>query len=119
MKKLLLVLGIVCCAYVSVQAQNGGQNMQAQVKQILKDSLSLTDVQIDSVMAIQQAYQPQIQTIVMDQSSTMDQKMQKIQPIRDEIKARLQKILSAEQMTKLDAMEQNMRQRVMQQGGNN
>ena len=122
MKKLLFILGIVCCSYVTVsaQVQDNGQKMQAQVKQILKDSLSLTNVQIDSVMVIQQEYQPQIQTIVMDQSSSMDQKMQKIQPMRDAIKARLQKILTPEQMTKMDMMEQNMRQRMtQQQGGNN
>ena len=120
MKKLFFVLGIIYCSYISVQAQaqDNSQNMEAQIKKVLKDSLSLTDVQIDSVMVIQQAYQPQIQTIVMDQNSTMEQKMQKVQPIRDAIRARLQKILTAEQMAKMDTMEQNMRQRVMQQQGN-
>ena len=119
MKRLFLIAAIACFGIVSAQAQQGGnrQMMQQRMKQMLKDSLQLTDVQIDSVTAIQQAYQPQMREIFMDQSLSRDEKMAKMMPFRDSIKARLTPILTPDQLTKLDAMEQNMRRRMPQGGG--
>lgn len=119
MKKLLFALAITCCSYIAVnaQTQDNGQKMQEEMRKVLKDSLQLTDAQLDSVSVVQQTYGPKLREIFMDQSTSMDQKMQKMEPIRIEMKARMKNFLTSEQMAKMDAMEQNMRQRVQSGGG--
>lgn len=101
-------------------AQGGGGGGE-RFKQMLKDSLSFTDVQIDTVMAVRQAYQPQMRDIFMDQSMSADDKKAKLADINLQMRARLKGTLTDDQITKLEALQQRQRERMMRNrgGGNN
>jgi len=63
MKKIFLSICFLFAAITFVsaqQAQGGGQARMAQMKQNLKDSLGLTDAQIDIVMSVQQEFRPKM-----------------------------------------------------------
>ena len=120
MKKMLAgltVLILSVCA-VSANAQNGGGGGgMERMRQMYKDSLQLTDVQIDSVMAVNQDFRPQMRAIFQDQSLSQDDKTAKMKALNDQITARESKFLSADQLTKLQAMTDRMRRNRMRQGG--
>jgi len=63
------------------------------MKQKLKDDLKLTDVQADSVVAIQQEFRPQMRAIFSDQSLSQDEKRAKVQPLNDARDKRIQAVL--------------------------
>ena len=104
---------------MSASAQNGGGggDRMAQYRQMLKDSVQLTDVQIDSVMAVQQDLRPQQRAIFQDQSLSQDDKQAKIKALNDQAAARYAKFLSADQVTKLQAIQDRMRARMRQRQG--
>jgi len=79
------------------------------MKQRLKDSLQLTDVQADSVAAIQQEFQPRVRAIMMDQSLDQNAKAAQVEAIHQERRPRLKSVLTDDQITKPEAMEQRMR----------
>jgi len=123
-KKMLAVLTVVFLSAVSISAsaQNGGGggggDRMAQYRQMLKDSVQLTDVQADSVMAIQQEFRPQMRTIFQDQSLSQDDKQAKLKGLNDQIAAREQKFLTADQVQKLADIQARMRARMRnRQGG--
>ena len=122
MKKMLAgltVLILSVCA-VSANAQNGGGGggNQERMRQMYKDSLQLTDVQIDSVTAVQQDLRPQMRAIFQDQSMSQDDKQAKLKALNDQAAARESKFLSADQLAKLQAMQDRMRARMRnRQGG--
>jgi hypothetical protein len=127
MKK--FIVGLFAVALVafglSASAQNGGGggDRMAQYRQMLKDSVQLTDVQCDSVMAVQQDLRPQMRAIYQDQSMSQDDKQAKLKALNDAAAARYSKFLSADQVTKLQAFQERMRARMRQRqaggGGTN
>jgi hypothetical protein len=111
MKKLLFLLFAALSIGVIAHAQPGrGQNPEA-MKQMLKDSLQLSDKQLDSVSAILQEFQPKQREIFMDQSMSREDKMAKIQELNKQRNARLKAVLTEEQMKKYQDMEERRRQR--------
>lgn len=106
MKKIITTLFVsVFLITISCSAQKGkGGNMD----QMLRDSLHLTSVQIDSVDAIHKDISGKIKAINSNTSLTADQKKEQIKPLRQEMKARMSKNLSADQMAKMDAMRHEM-----------
>lgn len=121
MKKMLAGLSVVilsvCAMSASAQNGGGGGDRMAQYRQMLKDSVQLTDVQIDSVMAVQQDLRPQQRAIFQDQSLSQDDKQAKIKALNDQAAARYAKFLSADQVTKLQAIQDRMRARMRQRQG--
>jgi hypothetical protein len=116
MKKLVFCLVIALAAFATSSfAQQGGG--AERMKQMLKDSLQLTDVQIDSVMAVRQQFQPQMRDIFMDQSMSQEDKRAKLADLNTQMKARYKAFLSDDQIAKLDAMQQRMRAARMRNGG--
>jgi hypothetical protein len=118
MKKIVLFLSIVivfCVAQAS--AQNRGAEMQAKRIQMLKDSLQLTDVQVDSVNAVDKDFMPQQREIFMDQSMSREDKMAKLQDLNAAKKLRYKNFLTDDQIAKLTAMEQRMREQMRKQRG--
>jgi len=78
----------------------------------MKDDLKLTDVQADSVSAIQQEFMPKRREIFMDQSMSEDDKKTKLQSINDQANKRIQAVLGDDLFKKYqDWWEKNRPQR--------
>lgn len=103
---------------VSSFAQGGGGGGPERQKQMLKDSLGFTDVQIDTVMAVRMSFQPQMRDIFMDQSMSADDKKAKLADLNLQMRARLKGTLSDDQITKLEAFQQRQREARMRNRGN-
>ena len=110
----LTFFGASCLAQGGKQ---GGKQSMELMKQRLKDSLKLSDVQIDSVVSIRQEFQPQIKSIMKDGSLSKDQKKEKVKPLKKEMIARLKTFLTKDQIEKINDMEQEMRKKNANDGG--
>jgi len=79
---------------VSGFAQAGDPaSRSAQMKQKLITELKMTDVQADSVVAINSSYRPQMREIFQDQTLSEDEKKVKIKAITDQADKRIQPVL--------------------------
>jgi len=108
MKKLVFCMAVALSVFsVSSFAQPGGG--ADRMKQMLKDSLQLGDVQIDSVMAVRQQFTPQMREIFMDQSLTPEEKRAKLAALTVQVRARYKAFLTDEQIEKLETLQQRMR----------
>lgn len=109
MKKIISVL-IISASLMSVtsNAQKGNQHGM-EMKQMLKDSLHLTDAQADSVVAIRAEFRKEMRNVTRDSTVSADQRKEKLKPLRDEMQTRLQAILTKDQMQKMRQMQQEMR----------
>ncbi len=121
MKKIILSICFLFGALTFVTAQQGqgggkGAKRMAQMKQRLKDEVKLTDVQIDSVMAINQAYQPKQSEIRMDQSMSDTDKQTKMKAMNDERAKRIEAAIGKEASAKVQ--EFNAKQKGAGGGGN-
>jgi hypothetical protein len=65
----------------------------AQMKQKLVTELKMTDVQADSVVAINMSYRPQMRDVFQDQSLSQDEKKTKMKAITDQADKRIQPVL--------------------------
>jgi hypothetical protein len=114
MKKVILSICFLLTAATFVSAQQGGggnmQERMAQMRQRLKDDVKLTDAQADSVMAIQQAFQPRTREIRMDQSMSDTDKQTKMKAINDERAKRFETALGKETAAKVEEFYSRMRQ---------
>jgi ribonuclease D len=127
MKKLIPCLTMILLFAAPVFAQTPASadqkgKMQEMMRQRLKDSVQLSDVMVDSVMAIRSEYQPQFKEIFMNQQLSEQEKTAKFNDIKSLMKTRYQKIgLTDEQISKIEEMDQRMRDRMknkMKNGGN-
>ncbi len=80
----------------------------ARMQQMLKDSLHLTDVQIDSVTAIREQNMGTMLSIRSDTTLSTEQRQEQIRTAREQMKIRLKSVLSEEQMKQLEEMQRNM-----------
>jgi hypothetical protein len=79
---------------VAVFAQGGDPAARAaQMKQKLITELKMTDVQADSVVAINMSYRPEMRDIFQDQTLTQDEKKAKMKVITDQADKRIQPVL--------------------------
>jgi ABC-type branched-subunit amino acid transport system ATPase component len=79
---------------ISGFAQTGDPAARAaQMKQKLITELKMTDVQADSVVAINMSYRPQMRDIFQDQSLSDDAKKAKMKAINDQADKRIQPVL--------------------------
>ncbi len=111
MNKIILSICFIAGAVTFAVAQQGGTPAErmAQMKQRLKDEVKLTDVQIDSVMAINQVYQPKQREIRMDQSMSDTDKQTKMKAMNDERAKRIEAAIGKEASAKVQ--EFNAKQR--------
>ncbi|MDQ2752896.1 MAG: hypothetical protein M3R72_07720 [Bacteroidota bacterium] len=112
MKKVIfgLMMFLFLGATSQLFAQNGnGQQRQEAMKAYLKDSLNLSNAQIDSVTAIQAQYRPQMREIYMDQSASQTDKQTKMQALETEIEGRYKTAgLSSDVIQKMHEHQQRM-----------
>ena len=80
----------------------------ARMQQILKDSLHLTDVQIDSVKIIREQNMGTMMSIKNDTTLTTEQRQEQMKAAREQMKTRMKSILSKEQMQQLEELQRNM-----------
>lgn len=121
MKKFILFFAIVISlSATKTFAQDQRMQMQQAFKSYLKDSVKLSDVMVDSVMAVRAQYQPQMRTVFMDQSSSMQDKQTKMQSMRTEMEARYKAAgLTDDQVAAIHKHEDEMRAQMMQRMNNN
>jgi predicted nucleic acid-binding Zn ribbon protein len=118
MKKIMMSIAFVVAVF-SVSAVHAQQQdpaaRAAAMKQKLKDELKLSDVQADSVVAIQAEFRPKMREIFMDQSMSQDDKRAKLAPISEQQNKRIQAVLGDDLFKKYqDWWQKNRPQR---QGG--
>ncbi len=116
MKKLIFAIAMIMAvgSVTTLYAQQDPAKAAA-FKQKMKDDLKLTDMQSDSISAIQQEYRPKMRDIYMDQSLSQDDKKAKFAPINDAMNKRIQAVLGDDLFKKYqDWMEKN---RPMRGGG--
>jgi hypothetical protein len=122
MKKMLagltvMLMSCALCFTASAQNGGGGGDRMAQMRQSLKDSIGLSDTQIDSVMAVQQDLRPQRRAIFQDQSLSQDDRQAKMKALNDAAAARYKNFLTADQIAKLQAYQQRQMDRMRQRQG--
>lgn len=115
---MLAVLFICFVSTAMAQTPAGGNGngnkMQEMMRERLKDSVGLANDKIDSVMAIKAQFQPQMREVFMNQQLTQDEKTAKLNDIKTLIHARYKNAgLTDEQITKIEEMDQRMRDRMM------
>ncbi|MBV9963074.1 MAG: hypothetical protein JO072_12575 [Parafilimonas sp.] len=109
MKKFFVILLFTSAFFtLSASAQKGKMGAS---KQILMDSLKVSESVADSIISIRSQSMSQIKTIMSDQSLSQDQKKEKTKPVKQEMKTRLKSLLTDDQIQKLQEMEMNMRQK--------
>jgi|GEM_PF-2628525 hypothetical protein len=113
MKKLLIAM-LAAAAFFSTSAlAQGPKGKIGLSKQTLMDSLKISDVTADSVIAIRTQSISQIRTIMSDDKLTQDEKKEKAKPIAQETKVKLKKFLTEEQIEKMHHMEMDRRKNMM------
>ena len=65
----------------------------AQMKQKLMSELKMTEMQADSVVAINMSYKPQMRDIFQDQSLSQDEKKSRMKAVTEQADKRIQPIL--------------------------
>jgi len=110
MKKVIALLTVVlCCSMMTTAMAQGGQQMDpaarlAMMKERYK-GLGLNDVQVDSVIAIQNDMRPKMMALRDMQDA--DARMAKMKEIADERNKRIEKALPADLAKKvIEAMSQ-------------
>src|SRR6478735_9123810 len=98
-------------------AQGGNGDQKGQMKEMmrknLKDSVGLSDLQVDSVMAIRGEMQPKVKEVMKDQSLKDDDKKSKMEAIKKEMYDRYTKAgLTPEQVKKIKEMDERMREQM-------
>jgi len=91
--------------------QGGGQGRMdpAALKQKLIDSVHLSGVQADSVVAIGQEFRPKMRDIFMDQSLSQDDKRAKMGEINQQRNKRIQAVLGDDLFKKYQEWEERNR----------
>ncbi|HXB45296.1 MAG TPA: hypothetical protein VNV85_14625 [Puia sp.] len=120
MKKVLTglaVLFILTSTSSLLAQQGGGQGRMdpAVLKQKLIDSLQLSGLQADSVVAIGQEFRPRMREIFMDQSLSQDDKRSKMGELNQQRNKRIRAVLGDDLFKKYQEWEQ--RNRPQRSGG--
>ena len=113
MSKLIITIVIAVSIFsASCNAQTpdavNAKHSSSGMKQMLKDSLHLTDVQADSVISIREEFAGKMKHLSKDSAVSSDQKKEQLKPLREEMKMRLKAILTKDQIEKLQQMQHEM-----------
>ena len=97
-------------------AGRGGMSPEAMIAQ-MKDSLNLSQVQVDSVTAIYKEFLPKQMELRQNQDMSREDRMAKMQEINADMNKRLKGALTEEQYKKFQEMQERRRQRMQGGGG--
>ena len=117
MKKLITCIAVIVAIFSasSLYAQRDTASMRQRMEAMqmkMKSDLKLTDLQADSISAINSEFRPKMREIRMDQSLSREDKMAKVAPLNDARDKRIQAVLGNDLFKKYqDWMQQNMPQR--------
>jgi hypothetical protein len=107
MKKIIAVI-IISVSLISISAHaqtpKTAKHGSGETKQMLKDSLHLTDAQADSVISIREEFRAKIKNVMSNTTVAADKRKEEIKPLREQMKMRLKAILTKEQMQKMQEM---------------
>jgi periplasmic protein CpxP/Spy len=119
MKKLFLLLfAFLTIGAVSHAQQGGGRGMSPEAMiDAMKDSLNLSNKQVDSIKVIFKEFLPKQMEIRQDQEMSRDDKMAKMKELNEARNARIKAVLTDEQFKKYQEMEERRRQRMQQGAG--
>lgn len=112
MKKTLTAMAVMLISATSLYAQQGGgpgRMDPAALKQKLIDSVHLSGMQADSVVAIGQEFRPKMRDIFMDQSLSQDDKRAKMGEINQQRNKRIQAVLGDDLFKKYQEWEERNR----------
>ena len=99
-------------------AQQGDRDARmAAMKEKMKTDLKLTDVQSDSVAAINQSYRPQMREVFMDQSMSQDDKKAKMKSLSDSSDTKVKAVLGESLFAKYKDWQKSNRPARMGGGG--
>ncbi|MDP4213209.1 MAG: hypothetical protein Q8918_11295 [Bacteroidota bacterium] len=121
MKRLITgtILMLVLFTSLNALAQRDPSARAAEMKQKLKTDLQLTDIQADSVTAINREFMPQRREIFQDQSLSADDKKSKMKEVTDQSDKRIQAVLGDDLFKKYQDWRLKNMQRRRGGGGNN
>ncbi len=113
MKKLISAIFIAISIFsISCNAQTpdkvNAKHSSSEMKQMLKDSLHITDVQADSVISIREEFTSKMKQLSKDSSGSSDKRKEQLKPLREQMKMRLKAILTKDQIDKLQQMQHGM-----------
>lgn len=121
MKKFIAGVAVVLSLATAFQsnAQDGDRmaRMKERQKQLLKDSVQLSDEKIEKVLAVQDEFRPKQREIFMDQSLDQAAKEAKLKALQEEQKKKLKGVLTDEEAAKLEAFQERNRGRMGPGGG--
>jgi hypothetical protein len=123
MKKIIMAIALIVAvsstSAVYAQQQDPAARA-AEMKQKMKTDLKLTDLQADSVSAIQQEFRPKMREVYQDQSMSQDDKKTKLQGINDQANKRIHAVLGDDLFKQYqDWWQKNRPQRGSGGGGGN
>ena len=110
MKKIAAFVLVASVFLTALAHAQTGKNKEGIAKQILIDSLGLSEASADSVIAIRAQFMSEVKPIMKNDSLTQEQKKEKIKPMKQQMRIRIQKFLTDEQIEKLRKMEMERRQ---------
>ena len=124
MKKFIVCFVFTAALFLTgtqIYAQNGNgdkSQMKEMMKQRLKDSVGLSDVQVDSVISIREEMQPKMKAVMKDESLKDDDKKSKMEAMKKEMYDRFTKAgLTPEQVKKIKEMDERMRDKMRNKSG--
>ena len=121
MKRIITGAVLMMALFTSFNAvaQKDPSARAAEMKQKLKTDLQLSDIQADSVVAINQEFMPQRREIFQDQSLSSDDKKSKMKGISDQADQRIQSVLGDDLFKKYQDWRMKNMQHRRDGGGNN
>ena len=121
---MLMVFSTVSMSFAQSTTGTGGVRrggtsleMTQKMKDRLKTTLNVNDAQVDSISAIQHAYEYKKRALNGDTNAGEADKKQKLAELETERRQKLRAILSEKQINKLDSYSKNMRNRRAERNG--
>ncbi len=110
-----MLVAVFLCGMLASQAMGQGMRLSAEERtKALKDSLSLTAVQADSVLKIYKEMDKQRQELFSSGQGDRQSRMDAMRSLGDKTDAKIEAILTAAQKEKYEVMKKQRQERMQQ-----